>query len=82
MRAHVGWQKNPEKTEPDRLRKMISIKSLNENGKLAYRKKLTLESGEILPDPYSLKKDWIEDADILPEVSREDVTHYLIETPT
>ena len=61
---------------------MISIKSLNENGKLAYRKKLTLESGEILPDPYSLKKDWIEDADILPEVSREDVTHYLIETPT
>ena len=56
------------------------FESLNENDKLAYRKKLTLESGETLPDPYSLKNDWIEDVDALPEVSWEDVTHYLIET--
>ena len=27
------------------------FESLNESDKLAYRKKLTLESGKILPDP-------------------------------
>ena len=58
------------------------FESLNENDKLAYRKKITLESGETLPDPYSLRNDWIEDVDALPEVSWEDVTHYLIETPS
>ena len=30
-----------------------------------------LESGEALPDPYSLGNDWIEDVDALPEVSWE-----------
>ena len=61
MRILAG-QKNPEK---DRARQItlnhisISIKitmenyfeSLNESDKLAYRKKLMLESGETLPDP-------------------------------
>ena len=41
-----------------------------------------MESGETLPDPYSLRNDWIEDVDALPEVSWEDVTHYLIEPPS
>ena len=54
--------------------------SLNENNKLAYRKKITLESGETVPDPYSLRNDSIEDVDALPEVSWKDVTHYLIQT--
>ena len=35
------------------------FKCLNENDKLDYRKKLTLESGETLPDPYSLRNDWM-----------------------
>ena len=58
------------------------FEGLNENDKLVYRKERTLESGETLPDPYSLRNDWIKDADALPEVSWEDVTHYLIETPS
>ena len=45
-------------------------------------KKLTLERGETLPDPYSLRNDQIEDVDALPEVSWEDVMHYLIEIPS
>ena len=53
------------------------FESLNESDKLPYRKRLTLKSGETLPDPYSLRNDWIEDVDALPEVSWEDVTHYL-----
>ena len=44
------------------------FEGLNENDKLAYRKELTLESGETLPDPYSLRNDWIEDVDALSEV--------------
>ena len=58
------------------------FRSLNEKNKLAYRKKLTLEIGETLPDPYSLRNDWIKDVDAIPEVSLEDVTHYLIEIPS
>ena len=44
------------------------FENLNENDKLAYRKTLTLESGEALPDPYSLRSDWIEDVDALPSI--------------
>ena len=33
-------------------------------------------------DPYSLKNGCIEDVYALPEVSWEDVTHYLIDTPS
>ena len=58
------------------------FEGLNENDKLVYRKERTLESGETLPDPYSLRNDWIEDVDALLEVSWGDVTHYLIETPS
>ena len=32
-----------------------------------------LENGEALPNLYSLRNDWIEDGDALPEVSWEDV---------
>ena len=45
-------------------------------------KNLTFENGETLPHPYSLQNDWIEDVDVLPEVSWEDVMHYLKETPS
>ena len=44
------------------------FESLNENDKLTCKRKLTLESGETLPDLYSLRNDWIEDVDALPEV--------------
>ena len=54
------------------------MKAINE----LTEKKLTLESGETLPDRYSLRNDWIEDVDALLKVSQEDVTHYLIETPS
>ena len=39
------------------------FESLNENDKLPFRKKLMLESSKTLPDPYSLRNDWIEDVD-------------------
>ena len=44
------------------------FESLNENNKLAYREKITLESSETLLDPYSLRNDWIEDVDALGRV--------------
>ena len=58
------------------------FESLNEDDRLAYRKKLLLESGKTLPNPYSLRNDWIQDVDALPEVPWEDETHCLIETPS
>ena len=39
------------------------FESLNENDKLAFRKKLMLESSKTLPHPHSLRNDWIEDVD-------------------
>ena len=56
------------------------FESLNENDKL--QKKAYVGKQRNTPDPYSLRNDWIEDVDALPEVSWEDVTHYLIETPS
>ena len=47
------------------------FQSLKENNKLAYKKKITLESDETLPNLYSLRNDWIEDVNALPEVSWE-----------
>ena len=41
------------------------MKAINE----LTEKKLTLESGETLPDRYSLRNDWIEDVDALLKVS-------------
>ena len=48
-----------------------------------YFQKLTLKSGEQLPDPFTLPdEDWSDDVSNLPEISWRDVTDYLIDSPS
>lgn len=48
-----------------------------------YFLKLTLKSGERLPDPFTLPdKDWSDEMTNLPEISWRDVTDYLIDSPS
>lgn len=57
-------------------------KSLNNEDKIQYMKKLTLENGQnVLPDPFSIVK-WDNDILLLPDVSYVDLLDYLINTPS
>ena len=56
--------------------------SLDATEKANYRAKLTLSSGEAIPDPYILQSEWSNDIANLPELSWRDVTEYLIDTPS
>ena len=47
-----------------------------------YLSKLTLTSGEQLPDPLALHGDWSDDISNLPDLSGRDVTEYLLDTPS
>ena len=47
-----------------------------------YLSKLTLTSGEQLPDPFALDGDWSDDISNLPDLSWRDVTEYLLDTPS
>ena len=59
------------------------LKSLEPNDPQCYIKKLTLKTGECLPDPYTLvAKEWKENINKFPDITRCDVTEYLIETPS
>ena len=55
--------------------------SLTKDDAERYLQKLTLESGEKLPDPFTLS-GWEEDIKKLPEITWRDVTEYLINTPS
>ena len=55
------------------------LKSLEPNDTQCYIKKLTLTTGECLPDPYTLvAEEWEEFK--FPDITWRDVTEYLIET--
>ncbi|XP_042886109.1 translation initiation factor IF-2-like [Penaeus japonicus] len=56
--------------------------SLSSEDKGEYFAKLTLETGERLPDPFVLKEGWTDDMSYLPSLSWRDVTEYLIDSPS
>ena len=56
--------------------------SLVEDDKKQYCKKLTLTSGDILPDPFMLNEGWTDNITNLPSIGYRDVTEYLIDTPS
>ena len=59
------------------------INELEESDKPAYEKKLTLNNGLLLPDPYSLDaSQWSSEESLLPDITFADITFYLIETPS
>lgn len=56
---------------------------LPEEDRKSYDKKLTLKSGEKLPDPYQIEsKQWIDAYDSIPDISSRDVSEYLLDTPS
>lgn len=57
------------------------LKGLNAEDRQNYLRKLTLSSGDKLPDPFSLE-NWSDDIAFLPSISWRDVTEYLIDTPS
>ena len=59
------------------------LKSLEPNDAQCYNNKLTLTTGECLPDPYTLAvEEWEENINKFPDITWRDVTEYLIETPS
>lgn len=46
----------------------------------AYKQKLTLTNGEILPDPYALT-NWVDDIPVFPEITYPDIYTYLVDSP-
>ena len=59
------------------------LKSLEPNDAQSYVKKLTLTTGECLPDPYTLvAEEWEENINKVPDITWHDVTEYLIKTPS
>ena len=54
---------------------------LTYEAKRRYKKKLTMENGENIPDPFCIKQEqWIDDPKLWPNVEYGDIYNYLIET--
>ena len=58
------------------------FESLSEEDKKGYLAKLTLSTGEQLPDPFILHSNWSADVSLLPDITYPDIYHYLIEHPS
>ena len=58
------------------------FESLSEEDKKGYLAKLTLSTGEQLPDPFILHSNWSDDVSLLPDITYPDIYHYLIEYPS
>ena len=58
------------------------FESLSEEDKKDYLAKLTLSTGEQLPDPFILHSNWSDDVSLLPHLTYPDIYHYLIEYPS
>ena len=54
------------------------FQSLGEVDKKDYLAKLTLSTGEQLPDPFILHSNWSDDVSLLPDITYPDIYHYLI----
>ena len=55
---------------------------LSEEDKKGYLAKLTLSTGEQLPDPFILHSNWPDDVSLLPDITYPDIYHFLIEYPS
>ena len=55
------------------------FESLREEDKKGYLAKLTLSTGEHLPDPFILHSNWSDDVSLLSDITYPDIYHYLIE---
>ena len=58
------------------------FESLSEEDKKGYWAKLTLSTGEQLPDPVVLHSNWSDNVSLLPDITYPDIYHYLIEYPS
>lgn len=55
----------------------------NEKDRESYLKKLTLQNGKLLQDPFNIDaKEWSTDVKKLPDITYPDIWNYLIETPS
>ena len=52
---------------------------LSEEDKKDYLAKLTLSTGEQLPDPFILHSNWPDHVSLLPDITYPDIYHFLIE---
>lgn len=68
--------------EMSQMEKSDYFKKLSNQDSQLYLKKLQLNSGTQLPDPYSLREKWSDDIRNLPPVTSRDVTEYLLDTPS
>ena len=57
------------------------FESLTNTDKADYKRKLTLSTGELLSDPFTMK-NWKYDESSLPDISWSDIYNYLIEYPS
>ena len=57
------------------------FESLTNTDKADYKRKLTLSTGELLSDPFTMK-NWKCDESLLPDISWPDIYNYLIEYPS
>ena len=57
------------------------FESLTNTDKEDYNRKLTLSTGELLSDPFTIK-NWKCDESLLPDISWPDIYNYLIEHPS
>ena len=56
--------------------------NLDTDDKNHYIRKLTLENGHKLPDPFSFTTGWSDDPTTLPDISFADIYMYVIHTPS
>ena len=62
---------------------MAYFNGLSTTDKEHYVKKLTLNNGTILPDPYEVTNEkLLSDVTLLPDIAFADISFYLIETPS
>ena len=57
------------------------FESLTNTDKADYKRKLTLSTGELLSDPFTMK-NWKSDESLLTDISWPDIYNYLIEYPS
>ena len=58
------------------------FESLSQEDNKGYLAKLTLSTGEQLPDPFILHSNWSDDVSLLPGITYPNIYHYLIEYPS
>ena len=67
----------PESSQSEYFKSLTDKKD-----KIAYTKKLTLNSGNLLPDPWAVENEkWKQDETLMPDIYA-DIVFYLLETPS